>query len=368
MNLVRSIQNFTTQILKQSLIVGSMTAALAFGQVSFAAETFKDAHPESYIVKKGDTLWSIAETFLESPWLWPEVWFVNDQIDNPHLIYPGDTIKLIYIDGKPHLTVERGDNRAGREILPDGTLKLTPRARVSELASEIPSIPLDAIQSFLVNHRVVDKSTLDNAPYVVAGNDNRLVMGTSDYFYARDSLNNWSDATLAYGIYRGGEPYFDPETGENLGYEAIQIGLGKFLEQTDDIARVKLVESDEEVRISDLLIPTLEQRVQSVFHPKSPKQEIDGKIIHVFAGVRNVSQYDVVVINKGEREEMEVGDVLATYRVGERVRDRKTNELLQLPSERSGLMIIFRTFEKVSFGLIMKSYKSITVMDEVKNP
>tara|TARA_B100000676_G_scaffold313038_1_gene390866 strand:+ start:728 stop:1780 length:1053 start_codon:yes stop_codon:yes gene_type:complete len=350
-------------------VIGSLTALLAFASNAHAAQAFKQSPPETYLVQNGDTLWDIAEKFLESPWLWPEVWHINSQIENPHYIYQGDTIKLVYIDGKPRLTVDRGTGSdSHKQYLPDGTLKLTPRKRVSHLTTEIPSVPLDAIQSFLVNHRVVDKSTLDNAPYVVAGNDNRLVMGTSDYFYARDSLNNWSDATLAYGIYRGGEPYFDPETGENLGYEAIQIGLGKFLEQTDDIARVKLVESDEEVRISDLLIPTLEQRVQSVFHPKSPKQEIDGKIIHVFAGVRNVSQYDVVVINKGEREEMEVGDVLATYRVGERVRDRKTNELLQLPSERSGLMIIFRTFEKVSFGLIMKSYKSITVMDEVKNP
>ena len=307
-------------------MIGSLTALLAFASNAHAAQAFKQSPPETYLVQNGDTLWDIAEKFLESPWLWPEVWHINSQIENPHYIYQGDTIKLVYIDGKPRLTVDRGTGSdSHKQYLPDGTLKLTPRKRVSHLTTEIPSVPLDAIQSFLVNHRVVDKSTLDNAPYVVAGS-------------------------------------------ENLGYEAIQIGLGKFLEQTDDIARVKLVESDEEVRISDLLIPTLEQRVQSVFHPKSPKQEIDGKIIHVFAGVRNVSQYDVVVINKGEREEMEVGDVLATYRVGERVRDRKTNELLQLPSERSGLMIIFRTFEKVSFGLIMKSYKSITVMDEVKNP
>ena len=129
-----------------------------------------------------------------------------------------------------------------------------------------------------------------------------------------------------------------------------------------------MVETAEEVRISDILLPTLEQRLQSIFYPKSPDQDIHGRILHVFKGVRNVSQYDVVVINKGQREHLQPGDVLATYRVGERVRDRKTNELLQLPSERSGLLIVFRVFDKLSFGLIVRSYKSISVLDEVKSP
>ena len=344
MNLLSVFQHNTLAFLKNCILVGGTALALTCSTTAFADESFKDTHPNEYIVKKGDTLWHIADTFLESPWLWPEVWHINSQIENPHLIYPGDQIKLIYIDGKPLLTVVRNSSENGKTLLPDGTLKLSPKIRTSELASEIPAIPLDAIQSFLVDHRIVTKSELETAPYVVAGNDERIVLGASDYFYARDALNNWDNASLAYGVYRGGEPFFDPATGENLGYEAIQIGLGKFISQTDDIAKVKLVESDEEVRISDVLLPTLEQRVQSVFHPKSPSSEIEGKIIHVFAGVRNVSQHDVVVINKGSRESLETGDVLATYRVGEQVRDRKTNELLQLPSERSGLLIIFRVF------------------------
>lgn len=363
---MRTIWHHSSHFLR----LGVLTSSLVFSVPGYSADAsdFKDGHPQTYEVKKGDTLWHIADTFLNSPWLWPEVWHVNEQIQNPHLIYPGDLIKLIYIDGKPHLSVQRNSNNAGKTYLPDGTLKLTPRARISELDSEIPAIPLDAIQSFLVDHRVVSKDDLTNSPYVVAGNDDRIVLGAADYFYARDPINNWNDPTLAYGVYRGGDPYFDPDTGENLGYEARQIGLGKFIEQTDDIARVKLIESEEEVRISDVLLPTLQQRVQSVFYPKSPDSQINGKILHVFAGVRNVSQHNVVVLNKGERENLKTGDVLAIYRVGERVRDRKTNELLQLPSERSGLLIVFRVFEKVSFGLVVKSYKSITVMDEVRNP
>lgn len=368
MNLLRFFQDQSAKRLKTGIIAAGLTALIALPGLGFAAEAFKESHPDTYTVKKGDTLWHIADTFLESPWLWPEVWHMNNQIENPHLIYPGDLVKLIYVNGKPHLTVERNTSNANKTLMPDGTLKLSPRARVTALDSEIPAIPLDAIQSFLVSHRIVTKEDLETAPYVVAGHDDRIVLGAADYFYARDPNKNWEDASLAYGIYRGGETFFDPVTGENLGHEAQQIGLGKFIEQTDDIGRVKLIESDEEVRIGDVLLPTLQQRLQSVFHPKSPDIEIDGRIIHVFAGVRNVSQYDVVVINKGSREQLEMGDVLATYRVGEKVRDRKTNELLQLPSERSGLLVVFRVFEKLSFGLIVKSYKSITVMDEVKNP
>jgi len=365
MSLVAKITPLRKAIRNALLISVALSSFSLVAQVQADEPPFKETSPQSYTVKKGDTLWHIADTFLEAPWQWPEVWHVNPQIENPHLIYPGDQIDLIYVDGKPMLSLERN---TGRKVMSDGTLKLSPQMRISQLNSEIPAIPLEAIQSFLVDHRIVEKQELTVAPYVIAGSDERIILGTGDFFYARDPKNKFADETTAYGIYRGGESFFDPETGENLGYEAIQIGLGKFISQTDDVAKIRLLEAEQEIRINDRLLPTVEQKVESVFQPKSPGVEIDGKIIHVFAGVRNVSQHDVVIVNKGERDKLEVGDVLATYRVGEQVRDRNTNELIQLPSERSGLMIIFRTFEKLSFGLIVKSYKSITVMDEAKNP
>ncbi len=329
-----------------------------------SAQPFKDDHPQEYEVRSGDTLWGIAETFLRDPWLWPEIWHINTQIENPHLIYPGDIVQLIQVDGKKMLTIGR-TGRAKRTELPDGTIKLSPRARVSKLDSVIPAIPLEAVQSFLVDNRVVEREELDNAPYVLAGGEGHIIMGSGDKFYVRGQIDQ---AQTAFGLYRKGVPFVDPDTGEFLGMEAKQLGLAKYLDTEKDISTMRLLRSGQDVRIGDRLLPTLERKVNSIFYPKSPVADITGKIIHVFGGVRNVSQYNVVVINRGEREKLAVGDVLAIYRNGEQTRDRFTNELIQLPSERSGLMIIFRTFEKVSFGLVLKAQKTLKVFDAVRNP
>jgi len=320
-------------------------------------------HPSQYEVKRGDTLWDISNTFLRDPWLWPEIWHINRQIKNPHLIYPSDIIKLVYVDGEPRLTLERSRHNTRR--LSDGTIKLSPRIRASELDSVIPAIPLDAIQSFLTDSRVLAKEQLDNAPYVVAGNEKHVIMGVGDYFYAR---GDWSTQHQAYGVYREGSAYLDPDSKEVLGYDAKELGLGKLLKVTDDLAKTELVRANREIRIGDRLIPTEERKVQSVFYPKSPKKGVKGQIISVMSGVKNVAQYDVIVINRGMRESVEQGDVFAIYRKGESLRDKYTDELIQLPSERAGMMMIFRIFEKVSYGLVLKATSSMAVFDEVREP
>lgn len=342
---------------------------MASGWVSAAEAPFKEAHPERYVVQKGDTLWGISEMFLQDPWKWPEIWHANEQIENPHLIYPGDVVRLVYVGGKPHLTVDRSTttglegNQATK--MPDGTIKLSPKPRASKLDSVIPAIPLDAVQSFLVNNRVVTEEALNTAPYVIAGADQRIVLGAGDNFYVRGDID---ESQTAYGIYRKGVPFKDPDTDEVLGWEAIQLGLSKLADVEGEIATLRLLNTTQDIRVGDRLLPTVERKVDSVFYPRAPKVDIEGKIIHVFSGVRNVSQYDVVVVNRGEREAMAVGDVLAIYRRGEQVRDRFTSELLQLPDERAGLLIVFRTFEKVSFGLVLKAQKTLKVFDIVKNP
>lgn len=316
--------------------------------------SLKNGHPQSYVVKKGDTLWDISQMFLDDPWLWPEIWHVNPQIDNPHLIYPGDKLNLVYIDGRPKLVVKRGKD-----------VKLTPQVRISELDLAIPAIALDAISPFLTDSRIVDGDTLNMAPYVLAGSDGHIVSGAGDQLYARGAF---TEEEKNYGIFRPGDAYIDPDTEELLGYQAFFIANGKIVSQEKDIATLGLNRTTEEVRRGDRLLPDEERRISSNFYPSSPENDVNGYIISVEGGVSQIGSMDVVVLNKGTREGLDVGQVLAIYRVGEQVRDVVTEEIVKVPDTRAGLLMVFRTFEKVSYGLVLKATRPLAVMDRVTNP
>ncbi|MEZ5523645.1 MAG: LysM peptidoglycan-binding domain-containing protein [Pseudomonadales bacterium] len=317
-------------------------------------------HPDRYVVVKGDTLWDISETFLRTPWLWPEIWHVNPQIANPHLIYPGDVISLVYVDGKPRLILERGDGSR--------TVKLTPEKRIEPLDTVIPAIPLDAISPFLKRSRVVDRETLEEAAYVISGHEGRVVSGGGDLLYGRDGNAGTLNLYSSYAAYRPGDAYIDPDTGEELGIEALEVGLGKIIGKERDVATMKLNSSEEEIRLKDRLLPTEETKVIPTFFPSAPEGEVNAKIISVLGGVSQVGQYDVVAINHGEREGIEVGNVMAIYHKNGTVMDRVRNELVELPSERAGILMVFRVFEKMSYGLVLKAQRPLAVMDELKNP
>lgn len=317
-------------------------------------------HPDSYVVKKGDTLWDISETFLNTPWLWPEIWQVNPQIENPHLIYPGDTINLIYVDGRPRLTLQRGEGSR--------TVKLTPTARIEPIDTVIPAIPLDAIDAFLNRSRVVDATVLDQAAYVISGHEGRIVSGGGDKLFARDSEFQAVNLYSSYGVYRPATRYVDPDTKEELGIEAFEVGLGKIVAKDGDVSTMRLATSNEEVRLKDRLLPTEEAKVVPTFFPSSPEQEVNAKIISVLGGVSQVGQFDVVAINRGERENLKVGNVLAIYHSSGSVRDRIRKDVVKLPSERAGILMVFRVFEKMSYGLVLKAQRPLAVMDELKNP
>ena len=338
------------------------------GAISAFAEDInqylKPGHPEVYTVVKGDTLWDISGQFLSRPWLWPEIWQINPQIENPHLIYPGDEIALVYVDGQPRLSLRRGDAGRTYKMSPSNSVTLEPQIRSTPLESAIPTISLDAIQGFLVQNRVVEPGTLDAAPYVVEGESERLVLGAGDRVYVRGVLND----SESYNLVRKGPLYVDPQTGEVLGREATYIGLGTSAAQDDDIATLRVTSTREEVQIGDRVLPTEERRVDSNFFPSAPEGEVRGEIISVFGGVTQVGQYDVVVLNRGERENMEVGNVLAIYKKGALARDRIAGETIQLPSERAGLLMVFRTFEKLSYGLVLVTERPLKVGDEVRNP
>ena len=321
----------------------------------------RGVHPDSYTVVRGDTLWDISERFLNDPWVWPMLWKVNPQIRNPNLIYPGDTIHFSYVDGEPQLSLERGYGNGGAGGSGNSG---EPRIREEPLASAIPAIRLDAIEGFLSNHRIVDPDEYAAAPYVLAGESSRIILGAGDRFYAKGNIVE----NAVYGVYRRGTVYRDPDTDEVLGHEATEIGSSRVVAIDGDIGTLFVSSSHEEVRRGDRLLPTEERRLQSVFFPSSPRTEIKGRIIAVDDGVSQVSQWDVVVVNVGTGKGIEVGNVLGVYRKGEVVRDPATGNSIELPSDRAGLMMVFRTFERMSYGLILRTEQPLSVMDEVRNP
>ncbi|MEM7692274.1 MAG: LysM domain-containing protein [Pseudomonadota bacterium] len=318
--------------------------------------SIRDDAPDEYLVKKGDTLWAISDMFLEQPWLWPEVWDVNPQIDNPHLIYPGDTIYLSYVDGKPRLSLQRG-----RDI------KLTPNMRVTPLDFAIPVIPLDQIGAFLLGHRILDASELERAAYVLAGAQDHLITANGDIIFGRGAF---PEDERAYGIYRPGDVYRDPITQEVLGYQAQDIGNAQAKSSLQDpVVELEITRVTEEVRISDRLLPLEERILDATFQPRAPDEEVENAfMIAVDGGVSQIGTTDIVVINRGARDGLEVGHVLAIYQAGQLVFDDVARENVRLPDVRAGLAMVFDVADKASYALVLKANRPLKVMDKVKNP
>ncbi|WP_370980503.1 LysM peptidoglycan-binding domain-containing protein [Agaribacterium sp. ZY112] len=333
-----------------------MIAALALsGALSAEEPQWQNDMPTTHVVVKGDTLWDISESFLKNPWLWPEIWHVNAQIKNPHLIYPGDAIRLIYVDGKKRLTLDT----SGR------IYKLEPKAHVISAGEAIETIPLDEINSFLSRSRVVGKEELEMSPYVISGAQEHLVVGAGDRAYVRGEVEG---ERSGYGVYRQGEVYMDPVTDEFLGVQAIDIGSGVIENVEGEISTMLVTRTTEEMRIGDRLLREEERSIESTFFPSSPDVDIEGEILAVEGGVSTVGKLDIVVINRGQREEMKTGDVLAIYKRGSYIKDRVTGGKVKLPDERAGLIMVFRTFEKVSMALVLDADQGIRVEDIVRNP
>ena len=320
-----------------------------------ASVVVKPNHPERYTVVKGDTLWDIAARFLRDPWHWPDVWHVNPQINNPHLIFPGDVITLTYIDGQPRLGLERG------------VVKLSPQIHTTPLDGAISVIPIDAIHPFLTRPFVLGKGELENAPYVVAFDDGHIVGSTDIKAYVRtiDTEDN-----LKFDVVRPGGVYRDADTGEILGYEAIFVGNGQ-LQRTGDPATLMLTDVELETIIGDRVLPVADEVPLVAFYPKAPEQDVNGSIISVLGGVSQIGQYNVVVLDRGADDGLAPGDVLAIDHRGQTIRDVVSKKFLAkvtLPDEPAGTLMVFRTFPRVSFGLVMTAYRTIHLKDRVHNP
>ncbi|MBA1263896.1 LysM peptidoglycan-binding domain-containing protein [Stutzerimonas sp. NM35] len=331
---------------------------VAVGGIAQADVQLKANHPEQYTVVKGDTLWDISGRFLREPWKWPELWHANPQVENPHLIYPGDSLSLVYVDGQPRLMLERGASR--------GTIKLSPTVRTVPMAEAIPTIPLEAINSFLLSNRIIDSvDQFKGAPYIVAGNAERVISGSGDRVYGRGAFE---DDIPVYGIFRQGKTYVDPDSQEFLGINADDVGSAEIIDMEDDIATMMLTRVTQEARIGDRLFPSEERAINSTFMPSEPEDEIKGVILDVPRGVTQIGQFDVVTLNKGARDGLKDGNVLAVYKTGETVRDRVTGENVKIPDERAGLLMVFRTYEKLSYGLVLQATRSLAVQDKIRNP
>jgi nucleoid-associated protein YgaU len=329
------------------------SAGVAHGQVQL-----REGFPQQYTVVAGDTLWDISGKYLREPWKWPQLWRANPQIENPNLIYPGDTLSLSYVDGQPRLTVNRGASR--------GTIKLSPRIRSSPVADAIPSIPLHSINSFLLSNRIVDRvEDFDKAPYIVAGDAERVLSGTGDRIYAR---GHFDPNQAVYGIFRQGKVYIDPSSQEFLGINADDVGGGEIVATEGDVATIALQRTTQEVRLGDRLFSGEERSVNSTFMPSAPNTPINGLIIDVPRGVTQIGAMDVVTLNKGQRDGLVEGNVLEVMKTGETVRDRVTGQPLKIPDERAGLLMVFRTYDKLSYGLVLNATRSLAVMDKVRNP
>lgn len=310
-------------------------------------------HPQSYRVVKGDTLWDISGVFLKHPWHWPDIWQANAQIENPHLIYPGDVLNLVYRNGKPVLELARGP------------LSLSPQMRETALKEAIPTIPLDAISAFLSRPTVVDADVLATAPYVVAAADERLISASGDRVYIKNI-----DASQGrhYSVFRGGKTYLDPITQEVLGYEAIHAADAT-LSAVAEVSTAVLKGASQEVIIGDRLLAIPSEQYAANFFPHIPTNDIEGQIISVFDGVSQVGQFQIVVLNRGEREGLEVGHALSVYRAGAVVRDTVSidpKDSVTLPDVHAGIAMVFKIFEKVSYAVIMKASRVMHVGDKVR--
>jgi hypothetical protein len=309
-------------------------------------------HPTRYVVKKGDTLWDISEMFLEDPWYWPEIWYVNPQVANPHLIYPGDVLALVYIDGRPQIILERG-----------GATRLSPRVRKEPLADAIPTIPYDRIAAFLGRPRIVDKDTAENAPYILTDRREHLVHGSNTEVYVRGTA---FDPDTLYNILSIGDELKDPDNGDVLGYEAVWVGEGSIV-RNGDPATLYISASAREAVNGDKVLP-VDEDFPLNFTPRAPEQDVDGTIISVIDGVSVLGTYHVVALNRGLTDGVEPGHVLSVWQSGRQVKDRFGGGKATLPEEYAGMLMVFRSFEEMSYGIIFRSTSEIRIMDKVRNP
>lgn len=364
---------------------------------AFAADAsaLKDDAPDRYVVVPGDTLWGISSRFLKDPWKWPELWKMNqDQIKNPHRIYPGNVLVL-----------DRSAQEAQLRLLQTDTVKLSPKVRVEPLAAKaVPTIPPSAIEAFLSKPLVVGQTELDAAPVIRATEENRVSIGAGNIAYAEGLAK---DKGEVWHIFRRSDALIDPDTRETLGYEAVYLGEARVLKFGEQ-STIEITKSAQEIYVGDRLLPASKEQPTFAYVPRAPQKPVRGRIVSAYGNLGETGPAGIVALSKGSRDGLEVGHVLAIYRsqtaaryeqrtsplygrqglsgsdtprpyYGDQItprdapvytRSQPINEadIAKLPDERYGLVMVFRTFDRAAYGLIMQASRPVALYDVVSNP
>ncbi len=324
--------------------------------------------PENYTVVRGDTLWDISDRFLKHAWLWPQLWDYNPQIPNPHLIYPGDLVSLEYVGGQPRLVIDRNGRRvsqSGGSQSYGNTERLSPRIRSESLNDAIPMIPGDAIASFLVHPRVVVAEQIANAPYVVGNYDGRLISAIGHQIYVRGQLNREQPQ---YAVFRKSKKLVDPQTKKTLGYEVQHVSDVKLMHLGDPSTLI-VTSNNMETIAGDILLPTNDEGIVTSYQTRMPSLgDGEGRVVSLVNAIAQSGRDQVVVLNLGKNNQIKPGDVLAIESRGGTFIDTRGKggyEEVNYPDTRTGVVMVFKTFDEVSYALVMESTLPVRVNDGV---
>lgn len=367
------MKKFSTAAFLFAFAASSHSLAADDNTSSTARCAFRPNAPDQHLVVRGDTLWDISGKFLQHPWCWPQVWGMNrEEIRNPHWIYPGQIVYLDRAAGRLRL----GKPIAGASNADIQTVRLTPQVRTEGLGQDaVPAIPSNAIEPFLAQPLVVQESELNSAPRIVAAQERRVVLGRDDKAYVRGELG----AGTSFQVFRPGTPLKDPVTKEVLGYEAAYLGTVKLerAARAEDEAHVfRVVTAKEEMGVGDRLLPLPPTPILN-YVPHPPEQPVDARIVSVYGGVTQAGQNQIVTVNRGKKDGLDVGSVLELYRFGEVVIDRtdttasrwsSNKKKVKLPDYQYGNLFIFRVFDNLAYGLVMQVSESVQIGDVAKSP
>ncbi|WP_315042346.1 LysM peptidoglycan-binding domain-containing protein [Faucicola mancuniensis] len=356
-----SLKKITASMLAViSLTVGSQALAK-----NNPPPTIKADAPNRYVVKKGDTLWDISGKFLDKPWRWKEIWATNQQIKNPHLIYPNDVLILCVIRGQTLVGIDTGEGCAGVE-----KAMTAPAQAVQNLAGSIPAIPLASIEAWLDRTIIVSPDDYRTTPYVLASKTKNIITGAGNKIYTKGVP---LIVGQRYGVYREGEPYIDPISKKVIGLEVTQVASGVVTDvASNGVSSIELQKSfGQEVREGDRVFVEVGNYLPPAFYPRPANATRGGRVIRVLNSISSTGRDGVVAINLGSRENVEAGDVLTVFQKGALVQDNFSTtkgEAVRLPSEEIGHVMVFKTFDNISYAYVLDAELPINEADYLANP